>query len=157
MPSVLAATGSAMTRCFIGLLIVSLGLFEWPVCKNVAIGIHASDTGASGPLTRWHGSDSSSRSLESALQLLASWLAATGREIPQICRDTPGADGPPAAGTELPHHPGSNRGYLVVLRARRTSLSGILVGWITGAHRSMATHVVNLDLPGPLDKLPRSR
>ena len=37
-----------MTRWFVGLLVVSSGLFVWSAYKNVAIGIHASDTGTSG-------------------------------------------------------------------------------------------------------------
>lgn len=37
-----------MTRWFVGLLVVSSGLFVWSVYKNLAIGIHASDTGTFG-------------------------------------------------------------------------------------------------------------
>jgi hypothetical protein len=53
-------------------------------------------------------------------------------------------------------HETGDRGYLIVAAAP-DALSGILLGWINGAHRSMATHVASVGLPGPLDKLPRSR
>lgn len=36
--------GRLVTRWFVGLLVVSSGLFVWSVYKNVAIGVQASDT-----------------------------------------------------------------------------------------------------------------
>jgi hypothetical protein len=42
------AEGDLVTRWFVGLLVASSGLFVWSVYKNVAIGIHASDTSTSG-------------------------------------------------------------------------------------------------------------
>jgi hypothetical protein len=42
------AGSDLVTRWFVGLLVASSGLFVWSVYKNVAIGIHASDTGTSG-------------------------------------------------------------------------------------------------------------
>ena len=53
-------------------------------------------------------------------------------------------------GTAIGLHPGSGT-HLAVVAATPDGLSGILLGWITGARRSMATHVANVRLPGRLD------